>query len=232
MRFVPARWLAAAALLPGLLLAGCGGSSGPRDNGISKETPAQIIAEVQAAVATATSVHVVGAGSSSGTSLALDLQLVAGKGGAGRISYNGLTIQIVRIGQKLYFKGGEAFLRQYAGAAAPLLANRWFVVSASRPGFASFGQLTDIVTLTGHILASHGTLAKGETTTIGGQPALAITDTTGGGTLYVATTGPAYPLQLRPETGKTGLISFSDWDKPVTLTAPPSPVDYAKLTGG
>ena len=92
-----------------------------RDNGISKETPAQIIADVKAAVATATSVHVVGAGSSSGTSLALDLQLVAGKGGAGRISCDGLTIELVRIGPKLYFKGGEAFLRQLRrrrGAAA------------------------------------------------------------------------------------------------------------------
>jgi hypothetical protein len=232
MRFVAARWLAAAALLFGLLGAGCGGTSGPSDNGISKETPAQIIADVRAAVASATSVHIVGAGSSGGTNLALDLQLVAGKGGAGRVSYSGLTIQIVRIGQKLYFKGSEAFLHQYAGAAAPLLAGRWFVVSASRHGFASFGPLTDLVSLTGHILASHGALAKGETTTIRGQPALAITDTTGGGTLYVATTGPAYPLELRPRTGKTGLISFSNWDKPVALTAPPSPVDYAKLTGG
>ena len=232
MRFAPARSLAAAALVFGVLGAGCGGTSGRADNGISKETPAQIIAELQAAVATATSVHVVGAGAAGGASLALDLQLVAGRGGSGRIAYNGLTIRIVRIGPKLYFKAGEAFLRQYAGAAAPLLANRWFVVSASHAGFASFGQLTDIVTLTGHILASHGTLAKGETTTIRGQPALAIIDTTGGATLYVATTGPAYPLELRPETGKTGLISFTDWDTPVSLTAPRDPVDYAKLTGG
>jgi hypothetical protein len=232
MRFASACWLAAAALLLGLLGGGCGSKSGPADNGISKETPAQIIAGVQAAVATATSVHVVGAGTSSGTSLALDLQLVAGKGGAGRISFNGLTIRIVRIGPKLYVKGGEAFLRQYAGAAAPLLADRWFVVSARRTGFASLGQLTSIVSLTGHILASHGTLATGETTTIAGQPALALTDTSGGGTLYVATTGPAYPLELRPQTGKTGVISFRDWDEPVTLTAPANPVDYAKLTGG
>ena len=137
---------------------------------------------------------------------------------------------IIKIGPKLYFKGEKAFLQQYAGAAAPLFAGRWFAVSTSVPQFASFGSLTDIKTLVDNIVSSAGTLTKGGATTIDGQPAIAIVDSAKGGTLYVATTGPVYPLELNPGKGKGG-VRFTDWDQPVTLTAPSNPLDYAKLTG-
>jgi hypothetical protein len=228
VRVLLACWLAALFVL----LAGCGGKSGPKDNGISKLTPNQALTTMKQAVADAKSVHIVGTGSSGGSKLALDLTLQKDKGGQGTVAFNGLSIQIVKIGDKLYFKGSAAFLKKYAGAAASLLAGRWFVVSSSTKGFSEFTPLTNIVKLTNSLLANHGPLSKGQPTTVAGQPALPITDTTSGGVLYIATTGPAYPLQLKPKKGTTGLVRFMDWDQPVTLTPPPNPVDLSKLTGG
>jgi hypothetical protein len=228
MRLASACWLAVVAVL----LVGCGGKKSPSSNGVESMTPGQILAQVQKAVADAESVHIVGAGTSGGSSITLDLMLAAGKGGTGHISIGGLGFEIVRVDQKLYFKGDSNFLNHYAGpVAAQLLAGKWFYVPVSSNGFGSFSPLTDMVAITKQILASHGELAKGSETTIDGQPAITLTDKSRGGTLYVATTGPAYPLALKPGKGK-GEIKFTDWDQPVTLTAPSKPIDYSKLSGG
>jgi hypothetical protein len=226
MRSTFACWLAIVAVL----LVGCGGKKGPSDNGVSSMTPQQILVQMKTAVADATSVHIVGGGTNGGSTIALDLQLEKGKGGFGHIAVGGVSFDIIKIGPKLYFKGKKAFLQQYAGAAAPLFAGRWFAVTTSVPQFSNFTSLTDIKTLVDNIISSAGTLTKGNETTIDGQPAIAVVDSAKGGTLYVATTGPAYPLQLNPGKGKGG-IKFTDWDQPVTLKAPANPLDYAKLTG-
>lgn len=240
MRFV----LACALAVVAVLLVGCGGKKSPTSgttaagtsaaaaNGVESKTPDQIVTAMQKAVATASSVHIVGAGTSGGSSISLDLKLVRGKGGAGHIAIGGLGFDVVRIGTKLYFKGSKKFLVHYAGGpAAQLLTGRWFVVSSSATGFGSFAPLTNLEALVNQILSSHGTLKKGTATTIDGQPAIGVIDRTNGGTLYVATTGPAYPLQLKPGKGNKGVIKFTEWDQPIALKAPAKPIDYAKLTG-
>jgi hypothetical protein len=215
-----------------VLLAGCG-SGGSKSNGVASMTPTQILAEVQKATASASSVHVAGSGTSGGTPIALDLKLVTEKGGAGHIEIDGLGFDIIRVGPKMYFKGEKGFLAHYAGAqAAQLLAGRWFYVPSNSSGFSKFTPLTNLNQLMNQILTSHGTIEKGDETKVDGQPAIPLTDTTQGGTLYVATTGPAYPLELAPGNGKGGSITFTEWDEPMTLTRPARSIDYARLTGG
>ena len=213
--------------------AGCGGGGGPKSNGITEMTASQIVTEMQKAVAGAKSVHITGSGTTGGTKLSLDLQLERGTGGSGHIEIGGYGFDIVRIDDKLYFKADEAALNHFAGSVAGnLLAGKWFEVGAGTSGFGSFTPFTDLQKLMKQILTASGRVTKGDEAKVDGQPALALTDTKQGGTLYVATTGPAYPLELRPGGSKTGSISFTDWDQPVTLTAPKNSIDYAKLTGG
>ncbi len=226
MRFLPATVLVVVAVL----VAGCGSKHTP-SNGEAAKTPAQIAVDVLAATKDATAVHVSGSGTTGGSPLSLDLHLVAGTGGEGHITLSGLSFDIIRIGSKAYFKGGPAFLKHYGGTvAAQLFKGKWFVAPADSGDFASFTPLTDLAQLTQAIVSSHGKLAKGAETTINGQPAIAIDDTTQGGTLYVATTGKAYPLELKAGSGNTGTIDFTDWDQPETLTAPKGAIDYSKLT--
>jgi hypothetical protein len=215
----------AAPLAAVALLVGCGGSSGAKSNGEGAKPADQIVADAQAAALGATGVHVFG---SAGSSLVVNLHLVAGKGGEGRMTANGLTFEIVRIGGSAYFKGDATFWRQFGGAAAATLFNgRWLKAPAATGRLASLTPLTDIAKLFTGILGSHGALAVGRETTIGGQPAIGIVDTSKGGTLYVATTGKPYPVALR-KSG-SGAITFDEWDKPVTLTAPSNAVDISQL---
>ena len=80
----------------------------------------------------AKAVHVHGSGRTGGSPIELDLRLVAGEGGAGTLLTNGLRFEMVRIGDRAYFKGDEAFWRQVGGdAAVELLRGRWLAASAT-----------------------------------------------------------------------------------------------------
>jgi hypothetical protein len=220
----------ACSVLIAMSLAGGSVALAASPNGEQSRTPAQILVDVKAAVATAKDCHVKGSGVSNGSSLSLDLSLASGQGGKGHIATGGLGFDVIRIGQRLYFKGDKNFLVHYAGAtAASLFLGRWFVVSSTSSGFSNFAPLTDLSALVDHLLASHGPLRVGQTTVIDGEPAVALIDTSNGGTLFVSTVGKPYPLELR---SNKGLISFENWDTPFTLTAPANPINYAKLTAG
>ena len=55
----------------------------------------------------------------------------------------------------------------------------------------------------------HGALAKGSTSTIEGTKVIAVNDTEKGGTLYVATTGRPYPIQLSKAGSGGGKVTFA-----------------------
>lgn len=225
MRFT----LAGLLLIATLLATGWSAASAASPNGEQSKTPAKIVADVKAAVATAKSCHISGAGRSAGSSLSLELWLASGKGGRGHIATGGLGFDVIRIGRKLYFKGDKKFLVHYAGAtAAQLLLGKWFFVTPKTSGFSDFAPLTTLSALVNQLLASHGKLRVGAVTKIGGLPAVPVIDTTQGGTLFISAVGKPYPLELK---SSKGVIRFRNWDARVTLTAPKSFIDYAKLTG-
>jgi hypothetical protein len=211
-------------------LAGCGGSGGSSSNGIAAKTPTEILAAATAAANSASSVHVSGSIVSGGSPITLDLELAAGKGGRGQISEDGLSFNLIQIGGTAYISGSPAFYSHFGGPAAEkLLEGKWLKAPASSGSFSSLGSLTDLNQLLGTALSDHGTLTKGSTTTIDGQQVLSVTDASHGGTLYVATTGKPYPIEIY-KTGKTGgKITFDHWNAPVTLTAPANAIDLSQL---
>ena len=65
-----------------------------------------------------------------------------------------------------------------------------------------------------------------------GQKVIALKDGANGGTLYVATTGTPYPVELvSPGNGKEGKVAFDQWNTTVTITSPKGAVDISKLKG-
>jgi hypothetical protein len=218
-----------------LLLVGCGGGKkGPPDNGVSDMTAAGALTAVKKAIAGARSVHVSGSGRSGGSPVKLDLKLVKGQGGAGHFGVGGLEFDVVRIGDKAFFKGDKRFWANFVPSAAvqQLLADRWIRAPANTGDLAQLTPVTDLVQLLDQTIDAPGKLVMGDETEVDGQKAVAITDEANGGTLYVATTGPAYPLKLAAGKGKTGTIDFTDWNQPVLLSPPAKSIDYGKLTGG
>jgi len=208
--------------------AGCGKSSS--DNSIASKSAEQIVSESKAAADAASAVHVSGSLKSGSVPVTLKLNLVAEKGAQGEISQNGASFKLILVGNTAYISGSPAFYRGLGGsAAAQLFKGKWLKASATSGEFASFKQLADMRQLIDTTLAAHGTLVKGATTTASGQPVIAVTDTTKDGTLYVATTGKPYPLQLSKGGSESGKITFSDWNRPVTITAPSNAVDLSEL---
>jgi hypothetical protein len=228
------RALVAVAVLSACMLAATAcGSKSSSSNGEDSKTVQQIIADVQAATNNATAVHVSGSGNQAGAALKLDLHLVAGKGGYGHITYNGLDFDVVRVGNKAYFRGDATFWKKFGGAAAAaLFKDRWIEAPADSGDLASFTPLTDISKLMSGILgsASSASVTKGVKATIGGKSAIQLVQSgSGGGTLYIATTGKPYPLELQAGNGASGTITFDDWDKIVAVKVPSNALDYSQL---
>ncbi|HEV3284571.1 MAG TPA: hypothetical protein VG010_10225 [Solirubrobacteraceae bacterium] len=225
-----------ASLLAGLALfvgalAGCGGS-GSKSIGIASKSPAEIVAAAKAAADEAASVHIAGT-VSEGSPLSLDIQLLSGTGGRGRITQNGVSFELIALGRTVYIKGTPAFYRRIGGAAAAqLLQGKWLKAPATAGEFSSISSLTDLRKLIDTTLATHGSLAKGATTTIGGQQAIAVKDLTKGGVLYVASTGKPYPLEIAKAGPSGGRIIFDRWNQAVTISPPLNAINLNQLRAG
>jgi hypothetical protein len=209
-------------------LAACGGGGGS-DNGVAAKSPKQIVTAATNAVANVSSVHVSGALANAGSQTRLDLSLVSGKGGRGSLSQGGLSFKLVALNQQLYISGSPTFWRQFGGAnAAQLLSGKWLKAPAGGQ-FASLAMLVDARTLFNQLLSSHGTLSKGKTTTVRGHKVVAVTDSSKGGTLYVATTGQPYPIEIVKNGSPGGRVDFDQFNQPVSLSAPSNAIDVSKL---
>jgi hypothetical protein len=212
------------------VLAGCGGAS---ENGVAEKSPEAIVAAATKAIRGVKSVHVAGTITSEGMRTSLDLSLVAGKGGSGEVSLGGLRFRLIVLGQVAYLNGSEAFWSRAGGgeAAGQLLGGKWLKTSTAGQ-FESLTQLADLETLFDKLLSSHGTLTKGLTSTVAGQRVVAVKDTAKQATLYVATTGKPYPVEVSRTGPEAGRVRFDRYNEPVTLSAPARSVDLSKLTGG
>jgi hypothetical protein len=214
----------------GALLAGCGGSSSSSGNGVAEKSPEEILAATKAATDKATSVHVSGSIVSDNSPISLDMQLLANKGGRGQLSENGLAFELIQVNGTVYIKGSAAFYKHIGGtAAAQLLQGKWLKAPASDADFASLSQLTDLRQLVDETLTNHGSLTKSGTTTVNGQKVVGVTDKTKGGTLYIATTGKPYPIEISKGGSGGGKITFDSWNSSVTLAAPKNAIDVTQL---
>lgn len=208
------------------VLAGCGGSR--QANSIASRMPGEIVAATRLAAAGASSVHISGAIAGAGPSITLDLNLLAGKGGRGRLSENGLDFEVIQTGGAIYVKGSPALYEHIGGAAAAHhLRGRWLKAPVTRGSFATLASLMDLRQLLGTTLAGHGALVKGPMSIVNGQRVVPVTDTSTGGTLRIATSGPPYPVEVS-RAGAGGRIVFDHWNEPVALAAPEHAVDLTR----
>jgi hypothetical protein len=228
------RAFALALVLAALLLTSCGGhSKAAKPNGEESKPAKRVLADAKAAAAKASSAHVSGNISSNGTPITLDLSTVRGKGAKGSLSTNGLEFDLVRIGDTAYIRGSDAFYKRFAGPAlAQLIHGQWLKSSITNNRFRSLEPLTNLNLLLGKVSANHGKLVNDGKTTYKGQDVVAIRDTSDSSKLYVAATGKPYPLAIvGGKHGQSGSITFDDWNKSVSLSAPSKAIDISSLGG-
>ena len=225
---------ALALVLTAALLAGCGSSGkAAKPNDEASKPAARVLADAKAAATSASSAHVSGSLKSSGTPITLDLSAARGKGAKGSMSTNGLTFDMVRIGDTLYVRGSDAFYKHFAGAVvARLLHGKWLKGSATHGRLTSLAPLTSLADLFAVISSQHGKLANDGATTYNGTKVVAIRDTSDNSKLYVAATGKPYPVAIvGGKKGQSGAITFDDWNKSVSLSAPSDAIDISQFSG-
>jgi hypothetical protein len=225
-----------APLLPVLatvvLLAGCGGAS---DNGVASKPPTEIIAATKTAAAHASSVDISSKANVRRSSFTLDAALSPDASRA-RVSVLGSTFEVIRTANEVYVKGNPTFTAGLGAATGTKIPPNTWIKSPTDGPLRETASFANIKTEPQLILSGPGPLTKGATTTIAGQPAIAVKQdrklsTT---TIYVATTGEPYPLQLDKTGRETGQTTFTNWNQPVHIDPPTDTIELSQLpkTGG
>jgi hypothetical protein len=221
-------------VLTAVLLAGCGSSGkSAKSNGEESKPAARVLADAKAAATSASSAHVSGSIQSEGTPITLDLSTARGKGAKGSMSTSGLKFDLVRIGDTLYIRGSDEFLKHFAGGAvAQLLHDKWLKASATHGRLKSLAPLTSLGALFEGVSANHGKLVNDGKKTYKGDAVVVIRDTSDNSKLYVEATGKPYPVAIvGAKKGESGTITFGDWNKSVSLTAPDGAIDISQFGG-
>jgi hypothetical protein len=222
-------------------------------NGIEKLTAKEILQTSRDAASAASSVKISGAISQGGEEIALDMTL--GKdSGEGSITAQGVEVDLKFVGGKAYLKAsGEDFAKLVGGsdsaatgeALAALIGDKWLAVptdensSGEADGLESFRLFGEKDSLLEGILEPDGEVTVKGTGTVNGTPVVFLDSSEGEGTLAISTVGEPYPLQIKG-TGSgsdsgTGEVNFTDWNAPISVTAPTDVVDLgalANLGGG
>ncbi len=219
--------------LVAVLVTGCSsgdrgeGGSGTASNGLEDLSAAQVLQDTAAALEAAESVHVSGTGAAGATPAEIDLRIQDGAG-HGTITLEDARVEITRVDDVTYVKGDEDALG--ALGVQPdvhrLAANRWLKLgpqeSSGLEGFSLDSFARQLTTNESPLEA------EVEQTELDGDPVVVISRKDGS-RLYVANTGPAYPLRAESQEADPGRIDFSDYGADVQITAPPIFVELGEL---
>lgn len=180
------------------------------------------------------SVRITGAIKQGKTTMALSL-LVNGDGeGGGTFVQNGFKILLKRVGPIIYFNAPTKFWSAHATATQTKeYGGKWIEVSALDTRFQSFDQFLDARDLVAAVFAGHTTpLTLSKRTTLDGHKVIIVSDTvkskgkTSTGHMYISTSGSPVVLKIEEKTpAQTGLIDFSHYGKPLSITTPPEPIN-------
>lgn len=213
--------IAAAVVVPfaALAVGGCGGTTTAADsvaNGLETKTPAQVVHDAAAALAAAKSVQIV---LTRGPSQ-VDLRVQGGSRTLTFTDRGAAKFEVMVIGKNVYAKFlDQAALNTLLGALPPRMHifGQWLRVAPKRLNLGGLEGFSPASLAGG--LTRHGPLEPAvRQATLSGRKVVVVTDQRNGAKLYVANTGPAYPLLITGFHGQR--IGFSDYGANFHITAP------------
>lgn len=212
--------LASALCILALATAACSSAS----SGISGKSPSQILTALKQALGSASSVKITGHVQQNGTVGTFDLTTFSKGDFEGTINEGTGTIKLIRIANTDYLNASKSFY--VADGAPPSAAQRldgkWVYGTNAQVGLGSDFTLKS---LSSQITKPQGKVSKGATGTVNGQSAQSLHSSQG--TLWVATTGPTYPLEEIKTGSGGGVVYFTDWNQG---TPPKAPAGAQSLT--
>jgi hypothetical protein len=237
--------LAVMVALVALVTSGCGGGTKTSDtqttatqttatqanatqtNGLETQSPAQVRQAAAAALKAAKSVHVAGAAINNGKPVRADLR-IQGNASSGTMELEGVKLEIITVGGTTYLKADQQTWATLGvpAAAGQRLADRWV---KTRPQ-----QVTGVTGFSLDNLAAQ--LMKGdspweptvEQTTLDGNKVVVISQQDGS-KLYVANTGPPYPLRGEEKGANAGRTDFTEYGADFHITAPANAMDTGEV---
>ncbi|WP_327679665.1 hypothetical protein [Kitasatospora sp. NBC_00458] len=194
------------------------------------------------ALASATSVKITGDIAMDEGKMTIDLALDTKSQCTGSMSMPGMgKFEIISDGKQSYIKPDKQFWTAIGGKegekAAELFKGR-YLSGLQDSDMKDLTEVCNLKEFSSKIVADDSgksDVTKGEAATINGQKAfsLKVKDRKGEeSTIHVATTGKSYPLRVEKKSGtEGGQVDFTDYDKPLTIQAPPADnvIDFAKL---
>ncbi|MGW6710427.1 hypothetical protein ACWGDE_36810 [Streptomyces sp. NPDC054956] len=194
----------------------------------------------------ADSMHVVATMPVDGKSMHVDMSLDKKGNCNGTMSQEGMgKVALIRTAELVHIKADADFWRNTAAgektpkkqvdAMVTLLADRWVKMPASAEETKALGAMCDIKELTSDFEKASPLARKGETTTVDGKPAVAVTGPAKGGTEtdWVAAEGTPYLLKATMSGSEQGELLLSAYNVPVDTTSPTGDVlDMDKLKTG
>jgi hypothetical protein len=233
----PSLRLAVVGALIALALAGCGGGSktghakatnrqtnAAQTNGLEHKSAAQVQLEAAAALKTAKSVHLTATGrNDDGTPTRMDVQY-QGTSSTGTLALGNGQVEVTLIGDDAYLKAGQPILKQLGAPARVqrLAAGRWAKVSAKSMDFKGFS----LDSIAGQLAVYNDSPLEPtvQQTTLDGRKVVVISYQDGS-KLYVANTGPAYPLHGDYKGVDAARLDFTEYGADFHITPPGNAVD-------
>jgi len=237
--------LAGTLLVVAFAAAGCGSGGSQSANTTSgsgnseaSKSATQVLTDAVTAADSASSMRMNGNVNASGKQIGLDLSVAKGNGAKGSLTLGGNPVQLIVVGPNGYMKAGSTFWSQFAGSSgsviSQLLAGRWLKFPVNNAQFGPLVAFSSPKALFDQLKAgADSSLKNNGATTYKGQSVVALDDGSKNGTLYVSATGTPYPVALVKTGSGGGTITFSGWNDPVSLAAPPASkvLDFSNLHG-
>lgn len=187
-----------------------------KPNGVETLGADKILKQANKAAMSARSVHLIG------TSAQASLDLVVTQDSSdGTRTAADTTLKTRVVDGVIYIKADQAYWTQaFNKKKAKKIGNKWVAGNLSNPKLKSFEQTSTMAPLMKQFLRTDGTPEVGPMGEAQGQPAVPLTSNVG--TLWVATTGKAYPLLITSPEGQAEAseVDFTDWNKKVVIKAP------------
>lgn len=201
-------------------VAGCGSAPAPDPlRGIS--APA-IAARAVAGTEAAASLRVAGQGASAGQSLSFDFTVASGRGCTGTVTESEAgSFRLIESGPAVWVQPDDAYYRSAAarGAVVPLaaLSGKYLRETPGKSALGSLGYLCQLNPLLAAFRSEAARFGKGGVTTVGGVQALRLS--AGSASLFVTDT--ASPRLVKISAPGTATYSFSGYNAPAAISAPP-----------
>jgi hypothetical protein len=193
-------------------------------NGLERRSAAQVEQEAAAALRAANSVHVTARGRFEGKPARLDLR-IQGDSSTGTLGLKGAQLKVTVIGDDAYLKADQRSWKTLGAppAAQRRLHDRWVKVAAKQLDLEGFAIDSLAASMTQHDSPLEPTVQQA---TLAGNKVVVLS-LQDGSKLYVANTGPAYPLRADCKGADAARLDFTEYGADFHITAPSTFMDLS-----